>query len=157
MKGHDKIIELLNEVLTSELTAVNQYYIHAKMCQNWGYERLWQKTREESIGEMKHADQVISRVLFLEGVPNLQRLGKVNVGQTVKEQLQLDLDFEKAAIARLNDGLELARSLGDGGTRELLEKILVSEEDHVDWLEAQLTLMEQVGEGNYLSQQIKNG
>jgi bacterioferritin len=156
MKGHDKVIELLNEVLTSELTAINQYFIHAKMCQNWGYERLWHKTYEESIGEMKHADKVIGRVLFLEGLPNLQRLGKVNVGTTVKEQLQLDLEFEKAAIARLNDGIALCRDLGDNGTCELLEEILVSEEEHVDWLEAQLTLIDQVGEGNYLAQQIKN-
>jgi bacterioferritin len=155
MKGHDKVIELLNEVLTSELTAINQYFIHAKMCQNWGYERLWKKTYEESIGEMKHADQVISRVLFLDGLPNLQRLGKVNVGTTVKEQLQLDLENEKAAIARLNDGIALCRDLGDNGTRELLASILVSEEDHVDWLEAQLTLIDQVGEPNYLAQQIK--
>ena len=155
MKGHDKIIELLNEVLTSELTAINQYYVHAKMCQNWGYERLWKKTYEESIGEMKHADQVIGRVLFLEGLPNLQRLGKVNIGTSVKEQMQLDLEFEKAAIARLNDGIALCRDLGDNGTRELLANILVSEEDHVDWLEAQLTLVDQVGEPNYLAQQIK--
>jgi len=155
MKGHDKVIELLNEVLTSELTAINQYFIHAKMCQNWGYERLWKKTYEESIGEMKHADMVISRVLFLDGLPNLQRLGKVNVGTTVKEQLQLDLENEKAAIARLNDGIALCRDLGDNGTRELLASILVSEEDHVDWLEAQLTLVDQVGEPNYLAQQIK--
>jgi len=155
MKGHDKVIELLNEVLTSELTAINQYYVHAKMCQNWGYDRLWKKTYEESIGEMKHADQVIGRVLFLEGLPNLQRLGKVNVGTTVKEQLQLDLEFEKAAIARLNDGIALCRDVGDNGSKELLSDILVSEEEHVDWLEAQLTLIEQVGEQNYLSQQIK--
>jgi bacterioferritin len=155
MKGHDKVIELLNEVLTSELTAINQYFVHAKMCQNWGYERLWHKTYEESIGEMKHADKVISRVLFLEGVPNLQRLGKVNVGTTVKEQLQLDLDFEKAAVARLNDGIELCRDLSDNGTRELLVEILQSEEEHIDYLEAQLTLIEQAGEQNYLAQQIK--
>jgi bacterioferritin len=155
MKGHDKIIELLNEVLTSELTAINQYFVHAKMCQNWGYERLWHKTYEESIGEMKHADKVISRVLYLEGLPNLQRLGKVNVGTTVKEQLQLDLDFEKAAVARLNDGIELCRDLGDNGTRELLVEILQSEEEHIDYLEAQLTLIEQTGEQNYLAQQIK--
>jgi bacterioferritin len=155
MKGHDKVIELLNEVLTSELTAINQYYVHAKMCQNWGYERLWKKTYEESIGEMKHADQVIGRVLFLEGLPNLQRLGKVNIGTSVMEQMQLDLEFEKAAIARLNDGIALCRDLGDNGSKELLSNILVSEEEHVDWLEAQLTLIEQVGEQNYLTQQIK--
>jgi bacterioferritin len=155
MKGHDQVIQLLNEVLTGELTAVNQYFIHAKMCKNWGYERLHKKVRAESIGEMKHADELIERVLYLEGVPNLQRLGKVNVGQTVPEQLKLDLEVERTAIKLLNDGIELARSLGDNGSRELLEKILVNEEEHVDWIEAQLELLRQVGEPNYLAQQIK--
>jgi bacterioferritin len=155
MKGHDKVIELLNEVLTAELTAINQYFIHAKMCQNWGYERLAHKIRHESIDEMKHADEVIERILYLEGVPNLQRLGKVNVGQTVKEQLQLDLEVEKAAVARLNDGIELCRTLGDNGSRDLLEDILEGEEEHIDWLESQLELISQVGEANYLAQQIK--
>ena len=157
MKGHTKVIELLNDVLTAELTAVNQYFIHARMCENWGYERLWHKLREESIGEMKDADEIITRILFLEGIPNMQRMNKVNVGQTVKEQHLLDLDLEKAAIARLNDGIEVARSLGDNGTRELLEKILTGEEDHANWIEAQLDLITQVGEANYLAQQIKKG
>jgi bacterioferritin len=157
MKGHAKVIELLNDVLTAELTAVNQYFIHARMCENWGYERLWHKLREESIGEMKDADEIITRILFLEGIPNMQRMNKVNVGQTVKEQHLLDLDLEKAAIARLNDGIEVARSLGDNGTRELLEKILTGEEDHANWIEAQLDLITQVGEANYLAQQIKKG
>ena len=154
MKGHDKVIELLNEVLTSELTAINQYYVHAKMCQNWGYERLWKKTYEESIGEMKHADQVIGRVLFLEGLPNLQRLGKVNVGTTVVEQLQLDLEFEKAAVARLNDGIALCRDLGDNGSRDLLQHILEDEEEHIDWLEGQLHAIDEMGIENYLAQQL---
>src|SRR5213596_2353090 len=118
MKGHDQVVTLLNEVLTAELTAINQYFIHARMCENWGYARLWKKIREESIGEMKHADQIITRILYLEGVPNMQRLGKVNVGQTVPEQLHLDLDLEKAAIQSLNAGIERAQSLGDNGTRE---------------------------------------
>jgi len=156
MKGNDQVIQLLNEVLTGELTAINQYFIHARMCQNWGYERLWKKVRSESIGEMKHADELIARILFLDGLPNLQRLGKVDVGTTVHEQLKLDLELEKSAIKMLNSGIELARSVGDNGSRELLEKILVSEEEHVDWLEAQLTLIQQVGEANYLSQQIKD-
>jgi bacterioferritin len=155
MKGHDKVIDLLNDVLTAELTAINQYFIHAKMCQNWGYTRLYKKIREESIDEMKHADRLIERILYLEGLPNLQRLHKINVGQTVHEQLRLDLDVEAHAIRHLNDGIELARSLGDNGSRELLENILVAEEDHVDWLEAQLSLIAQVGESNYLAQQIK--
>lgn len=141
MKGHEQVIHLLNDVLTAELTAINQYWIHARMCENWGYERLWKKIREESLGD-------------LEGIPNLQRLGKVNVGQTVKEQLQLDLEVEKAAVNALNAGIETARSLGDNGTRELFESILQGEEEHANWIEAQLTLIEQVGEGNYLAQQI---
>jgi bacterioferritin len=155
MRGPDRIITLLNEVLTAELTAINQYFIHARMCENWGYERLWKKIREESIGEMKHADEIIKRILYLDGVPNMQRLSKVNVGETVPEQLRLDLELEKAAIQALNAGVEEARALGDNGTRELLEEILTGEEDHADWIEAQLTLIAQVGEPNYLAQQIK--
>jgi len=155
VKGHDRIIAALNDVLTAELTAINQYFIHARMCENWGYERLWKKVREESIGEMRHADKLIERILYLEGIPNLQRLGKVNVGQTVPEQLRLDLEVEKAAIKALNDGIELARSLGDNGTRELLENLLEGEEAHANWIEAQLTLITQVGEAHYLAQQIK--
>jgi bacterioferritin len=155
MKGHDKVVDLLNDVLTAELTAINQYFIHAKMCENWGYMRLYKRVRAESIDEMKHADRLITRILYLEGLPNLQRLHKLNVGQTVHEQLKLDLELEKVAIKFLNDGIETARSLGDNGSRELLEDILVSEEEHADWLEAQLSLIQQVGEANYLSQQIK--
>ena len=155
MKGHDQVIQVLNDVLTAELTAINQYWIHARMCENWGYERLWKKIREESLGEMKHADELVERILYLEGVPNLQKLGKLNVGQTVKEQLRLDLEVEKAAVKALNAGIETARTLGDNGSRELLESILEGEEEHANWLEAQLTLIEQVGEGNYLAQQIK--
>ena len=154
MKGHDRIIETLNDVLTAELTAINQYFIHARMCENWGYERLWKKIRAESIEEMKHADVLIERLLYLEGLPNLQRLGKVNVGQTIPEQLRLDLDVEKAAVRMLNEGIELARSLGDNGSRELLEEILEDEEEHANWIEAQLSLIAQVGEANYLAQQI---
>jgi bacterioferritin len=157
MRGSERIIAALNDVLTAELTAVNQYFIHARMCENWGYQRLWKKVRAESIGEMKHADQLIARILYLEGVPNLQRLGKVNVGQTVLEQLKLDLEVEKAAVKALNAGIELSRSLDDNGSRELLERILVAEEDHANWIEAQLTLIAQAGEANYLAQQIREG
>jgi len=146
MRGDDRIITALNDVLTAELTAVNQYFIHARMCENWGYERLWKKVRAESIGEMKHADSLIERILYLEGVPNLQRLGKVNVGQTVPEQLRLDLEVEKAAVKSLNAGIELARSLSDNGSRELLERILLSEEEHANWIEAQLTLLAGLGD-----------
>ncbi len=156
MKGQPAIIDLLNELLTNELTAINQYFIHARMCQNWGYERLWKKIRAESIDEMKHADQLIARILFLEGIPNLQKLGKVTVGETVPEQFKLDVALEYAAIANLNAGVEAARAIGDNGTRELLEGILHAEEEHTDWLETQLSLLEQLGEANYLAQQLRD-
>jgi len=155
MKGDTKVIALLNDVLTNELTAINQYFLHARMCQNWGYERLWKKVRAESIDEMKHADQVIARILYLDGLPNLQKLGRLEIGETVAEQLKSDLALEKRAIPVLNAGIELCRSKGDNGTAELLEEILVDEEEHADWLEAQMTLVEQVGIQNYLAQQMK--
>ncbi len=155
MKGSIKVIELLNEVLTGELTAVNQYWVHARMCQAWGYERLWKKIRAESIDEMKHADELVARILFLEGIPNLQRLNKINVGETVPEQFKLDLELEMAAIPRLRAGVAQCMTEDDPGSRELLEHILVSEEEHVDWLEAQLELIGQIGEQNYLAQQIR--
>jgi len=155
MRGQDQVLTALNDVLTAELTAVNQYFVHARMCENWGYARLWKKVRAESIDEMKHADALIARILYLEGVPNLQRLGKVNVGQTVPEQFRLDLEVEKAAVTALNAAVELCRSLGDNGSRELLEGILLAEEEHANWLEAQLTLIAQAGEANYLAQQIR--
>lgn len=155
MRGHEQVLTLLNEVLTAELTAINQYFIHARMCENWGYQRLWEKIRSESLGEMRHADEIIARILYLEGVPNLQRLGKVNVGETVPEQLRLDGDVERSAIKRLNDGIETCRSLGDNGSRELLEGILKGEEEHLNWIEAQLTLIQQMGEAHYLAQQIR--
>ncbi|HET9598720.1 MAG TPA: bacterioferritin [Anaeromyxobacteraceae bacterium] len=155
MKGSSKVIDLLNDVLTNELTAINQYFLHARMCENWGYERLWHKIKHESIDEMKHADQVIERILYLEGLPNLQRLGKLNIGQTVDEQLKSDLALEAHAIPVLNRGIELCRAEGDNGTAELLEDILVEEEEHANWLEAQLSLIQQVGLQNYLSEQMK--
>src|SRR3954469_15685521 len=155
MKGNDEVLTLLNNLLTNELTAINQYFIHAKMCHNWGFERLAHKVREESIDEMKHADQVISRILFLEGVPNLQRLHKLHVGETVKEQLEGDLQLEYTAIAFLNQGIDTCRRVGDNASEDLFTKILVSEEEHADWLETQLELIRQVGEQNYLSQQMK--
>jgi len=156
MKGHSEIINLLNDLLTNELTAINQYFVHAKMCANWGYQRLAHKIRAESIDEMKHADDVIDRILFLEGVPNLQRLNKLQVGETVKEQLESDLGLERVAIDFLNQGIQKARDLGDNGTEALLAEILEGEEEHVDWLEAQLELIGQVGLQNYLTQQIRS-
>ena len=155
MKSTEEILTLLNQLLTNELTAINQYFIHAKMCENWGYERLGHKIREESIDEMRHADQVISRILFLEGIPNLQALHKLRVGETVKEQLESDLQLEYNAIQFLNKGIDVARAAHDNATKDLLERILVSEEEHTDWIETQLELIRQVGEQNYLSQQIK--
>jgi bacterioferritin len=154
MRGNAKLIEVLNEILTAELTAINQYFIHAKMCENWGYRRLAEHIRGESIGEMKHADRLIERILYLEGVPNVQRLGKVRVGETVAEQFKLDYKVEEEAIPRLNKAIALAVEVSDNGTRDLLEEILESEEEHADWIEAQLELIKQVGEQNYLAQQI---
>lgn len=154
MHGNTDVIELLNEVLTAELTAINQYFIHAKMCENWGYERLAKHNYDESIDEMKDAEKIIERILYLEGVPNLQRLGSVRVGETVLEQHQVDLSLEEAAIERYNRGVALAREQGDNGTAELLAELLVGEEHHADWLEAQLTLIEQVGIENYLATHI---
>ncbi|HEY8513965.1 MAG TPA: bacterioferritin [Candidatus Binatia bacterium] len=155
MKGNKKIIDALNEILTGELTAINQYFVHYKMCDNWGYKRLAKKNYEESIGEMKHADDLIERILFLEGVPNMQRLFKVSVGETPAEQLRLDLALELEAQKRFNQTIELCVQLGDNGTREMLDDMLESEEEHIDWLESQLTLIEQVGEKMYLAQQIR--
>jgi bacterioferritin len=154
MKGNEEVLTLLNQLLTNELTAINQYFIHAKMCDNWGFDRLGAKLREESIDEMRHADLVITRILFLEGVPNLQRYHKLHVGQTVKEQLETDLQLEYAAIAFLNQGIKLTRDTGDNASEDMMTKILVSEEQHTDWIETQLELIRQVGEQNYLAQQM---
>jgi bacterioferritin len=151
VQGNAEVIELLNEVLTAELTAINQYFIHAKMCENWGYEKLAKKTYDESIDEMRDAERVIERILYLDGVPNLQRLGSVRVGETVPEQHQLGLEVEIDAIERYNRGVALARGHGDNGTAEMLEDLLTGEEDHADWLEAQLVLIDQVGVENYLA------
>jgi len=155
MKGDKKVIELLNEVLSAELTAINQYFVHGEMCENWGYQRLHHEIRKHSIGEMKHAEEVIERILFLEGVPNVQRLWKINIGETVPEQFKVDLALEIDAVKRLDAGIEACRAADDNNTRHLLEEILEDEEEHIDWIEAQIALIEQVGAPNYLSQQIK--
>jgi len=155
MKADKQVLSLLNDVLTGELTAVNQYFLHARLCHHWGYERLYERLRKESIEEMKHADQLIDRVLFLDGLPNLQKLGKIDVGQTVPEQFQLDLALEMEAVKRLNDGIELCRSAGDNGSREMLEKMLRDEEQHVDWIETQQEAIKQIGAENYLTEQLK--
>ncbi len=155
MKADPAIIDLLNQVLTNELTAVNQYFLHARICENWGYDRLYEKFRHESIDEMKDADALIARILYLEGLPNVQRYNKVNVGESVPEMFQLDLALETDAIGVLNGGIALARDKGDNGSAELLEHILEGEEEHADWLETQLTAIEQVGAQNYLAEQLK--
>jgi len=156
MKGDADVIQVLNDVLCAELTGINQYFIHAMMCRNWHYHRLAKHSHEESIEEMKHAQEVIERILYLDGVPNMQKYMKVNVGQTVPEQHEFDLALEKDAVKRLNDGVELCRSKGDNGTRVLLEKLLRDEEEHVDWLEAQLQQIKELGLDNYLAQQIRD-
>jgi bacterioferritin len=154
MQGDGEVIELLNEVLTAELTAINQYFVDAKMCENWGYERLAERLRSESISEMKDAERLVERILYLEGVPNLQRLGSVRVGETVEEKLRLALDVEQEAIERLNRGIALAVARGDNGTRELLAELLEGEEEHADWLETQLHALAEVGPQNWLAQQL---
>ena len=155
MKGNAEVIQILNEVLTAELTAINQYFIHAMMCRNWHYNRLAKHSHDESIEEMKHAELLIERILYLDGVPNMQRYLKINVGQNVPEQHQFDLQIEQDAVARLNTGLELCRSKGDNGSRLLLEKILAQEEEAIDWLEAQLQQIQELGLANYLAQQLE--
>lgn len=154
MKGNDDVITALNDVLTAELTAINQYFIHHKMCDDWGYSKLSSKKREESIEEMKHADEVIERILFLGGVPNMQRLSPVKVGEDAIEQHELDLALELDAVQRLNVAIELSVAKRDNGTRELLERILREEEESVHWHEAQLHLVKEVGRERYLAEQI---
>lgn len=154
MKGDDKVIEILNEVLTAELTAINQYFIHYKMLNNWGYKKLAAVKRKESIEEMHHADEVMERILYLDGIPNMQRLNPVRVGENVPEMHQVDLALEMEAVARLNRGIALATSVGDNGSRALFEKILVEEEDAIDWLEAHLGMIKELGKEKYLAQMI---
>lgn len=154
MRGDPDVLAMLNEVLTGELTAINQYYVHAKMCEHWGYARLAAKKREESLEEMRHADKLISRILYLDGVPNLQRLGSVQLGEDVPEQHRLDLELEMEAVARLNRAVALCRDKGDNGSRELLAEMLTSEEESVDWLEQQLSVIKDIGVERYLAEQL---
>ena len=156
MQGSTAVIEVLNEILTAELTAINQYFVHAKMLDNWGYDHLAEKVMHESVDEMKDADRIIERILYLDGVPNLQRLGTVTVGETVAEQFELDYAVEVAAVQRYNRAIDLCTDEHDHGTREILEDLLRGEEDHADWLESQRELIRQVGLENYLSQQIRD-
>lgn len=154
MQGHAEVIELLNEVLTAELTAINQYFVDAKMLSNWGLERLAHKFRDESIDEMRDADELIERILYLEGVPNLQRLGTVRVGEEPVEKFRLAVELERDAIGRLNRGIELCAVHHDNGSRELLERILKGEEESLDWLETQLDAIDRLGEALYLTGQL---
>jgi bacterioferritin len=155
MKGNENVVRLLNDVLCAELTSINQYFIHAMMCENWRYKRLAEHSRKESIEEMKHAEEIIERILYLDGQPNMQKYMKVNVGQTIPEQHGFDLALEKDAVERLNAGIALAIEKGDNGSRALLEKILVDEEGHIEWLEAQLQQIQDMGVENYLAQQVE--
>lgn len=152
--GKTEVIRLLNEVLTAELTAINQYFLHSKMLKNWGFARLAALVRVESIDEMKHADALIERILFLGGLPNVQRLGKVNIGETVPEMLECDLALELEALPRLQKAIALCAERGDHGSRMLFDRILASEEEHTDWLETQLGLIQQLGATAYLAEQI---
>ncbi|HTI49959.1 MAG TPA: bacterioferritin [Planctomycetaceae bacterium] len=157
MQGDQKIIDALNAGLTIELTAINQYFCQAKMCKNWGYSKLAAKHYEESIGEMKHAEKLIDRILFLEGVPEIARYDVIRVGTDVKEQFEHDLVLESRGVKTYNEAVALAARLKDNGSRELLEGILVESEEHVDWLETQLGLIDRVGLQLYLQHQIGDG
>lgn len=154
MKGEAKVIEALNDILTGELTAINQYFLHARMMKNWGYDRIAGKVYHESIDEMKHAEKLMDRVLFLEGIPNVQKLLKINIGENVKEQFESDLRLEYEAVGKLRAAIQVTIDHKDHTTRELFEHILEDEENHIDWLETQLGLMEQIGVANYLAQQV---
>ena len=157
MKGDAKVIEALNRALTTELTAINQYFVQAKMLKNWGYLTLAKKMHDESIGEMKHADKIIERILFLEGIPNIARYDVIRVGKDVRDQLENDLKLEMTGVKGYNEAIELCIKVKDSGTRELLEEILVSSEDHVDWLETQIGLIERLGLQNYLTEKLGDG
>lgn len=154
MQGDKQVITYLNRILTNELTAINQYFMHAKLCEHWGYAKLAHKNREESIDEMKHADELMERILFLEGLPNLQDLHKINVGENVPEQLQLDLDLEMEGTKLLREAIAYCRQQNDDVSKELLLDILKAEEDHIDWLETQLDLIKDIGLQNYLQSQM---
>src|ERR1051325_3535561 len=154
MQGNPKVITVLNEALKEELTAINQYFLHAEMCENWHYTRLGDYIKKQSIDEMKHAEVLIERILFLDATPNMTELMQLNVGQNVREQLESDLKLEIAAVGMYNRAIRVARDEGDNASRELFERLLESEEEHVDWLEAQLHQIKEIGYERYLSQQV---
>ncbi len=152
----DEVVKLLNEILTGELTAINQYFLHARMLRHWGLLHLAEKVYHESIDEMKHADTLMDRILYLDGLPNMQRLNRVRIGENVREMFRLDLEVEKEAIPRLNKAIDRLRELGDNGTRVMLQEILTSEEEHLDWLETQLSLMDRLGDQNYMAEHMRD-
>lgn len=155
MHGNEKVIAALNEALAEELTAINQYFLHAEMCENWGYERISRQVKKFSIEEMKHAEELIERILFLEGEPNMSALGALRIGHNVREQFQNDLALELHAVAMYNRAIAVATEAGDNGTRELFEKLLEDEEGHVDWYETQLHLIAELGYERYLAEQVE--
>jgi bacterioferritin len=155
MQGNPKVIEALNEALKEELTAINQYFLHAEMCENWHYDKLGSFIKKQSIDEMRHAESLIERILFLDGTPSLTELMQINIGSSVKEQLQSDLKLEIAEVAMYNRSVALARDAGDNASRELFERLLKDEEEHVDWLEAQIHQIKEMGYERYLSQQVR--
>jgi bacterioferritin len=155
MKGDPKVIEFLNQVLKAELTAINQYFLHAEMCENWGYQRLAKLIKKESIEEMTHAEKLMERILYLDGPPNMTDYFKINIGATVEAQFKNDVNLEYDAVKRLNEGIKLCVAAGDNGSRDLAQKILDDEEHHIDWLEAQLHAISEMGIANYLAQQLK--
>lgn len=157
MKAKEGIIDLLNKLLTANLTAINQYFVHAKMCDNWGYDRLYHKVKERSFDEMKDADDLIEHILYLEGVPNMQRLGTVRVGENVPEQFKIDLQSEKEMLAMLTEGIVHCSKVGDYTARHMLEEMAKDVDGHIDWIETQQETIKQVGLENYLSEQIKKG
>ena len=156
MKAKQGVVNLLNKILTEELTVINQYFLHSKMCADWGYKRLEQKVRERSFSEMKDADKIIEHILYLEGMPNVQRLGTVKIGETVPEQLKADLAKEKSMVTLLTEAITHCTKVGDYTTRHMLEDMVTDEDQHIDWIETQLETIKQVGLENYLSEQIKN-
>ena len=156
MKAKEGVVNLLNKILTEELTVINQYFLHAKMCKNWGYDRLHHHVMDRALGEMKDATAIVDHILYLDGLPNMQRLGTVKIGETVSEQLKVDLDKEKAMVKLMTQGIEQCVKVGDYTTRHMLEDMVKDEEEHIDWIETQLETVKQVGLQNYLSEQIKH-